>query len=80
MGWLKGDDLAGAWKPAWNKQRILDLPKGGRSNPSTYLEQSYIDVHLAKFDDGAVRFTSRNSFNQYGTLGPDGGFVISKSQ
>jgi len=58
----------------------LSKPKGSRPDPSTYLDANYIANHLAKFDDGAVRFTSRNAFDNYGTLGPDGGFTLPKSE
>ncbi|MFV8333994.1 hypothetical protein [Flavobacterium sp. GSP14] len=58
----------------------MAIPKGSRPLPSTYLKPEYITKHIAKFDDGAVRFTSRTSFNKYGTLGPDGGFVLPKSE
>lgn len=40
------------------------------------MTESEIGAHLAKFDDGAVRFTSKNSYNKYNTAGPDGGFVM----
>ena len=53
----------------------IDVPE-----PSSYLSQEYITNHLAKFDDGAVRFTSREAFEKYGTLGPDGGFALPKSE
>lgn len=31
---------------------IINIPKGSRPNPLTYLSQDYIDAHLAQFDDG----------------------------
>ncbi|MDO5616080.1 MAG: hypothetical protein Q4G16_07810 [Cruoricaptor ignavus] len=60
------------------KQDILTIPKGERPLPETYLSSSYIQQHLAKFNEGAVRFTSRAAFNKYATLGPDGGFILPK--
>ncbi len=60
-------------------REILDVPKGQRPDPSTYLSQEYIDEHLARFDDGAVRITSVEAVEQYGTAGPPGGFVMPKS-
>jgi len=72
------DELADAWINGWTKEQVLAIPKLSRPNPNVYLKQSYINAHLAKFNDGAIRFCSRNSFNNYGTLGPDGGFVLSK--
>jgi filamentous hemagglutinin len=60
---------------------ILQAPKGQRPDPSTYMSKADIDAHLAKFDDGAVRFASANDVAKYGTAGPpNGGFVIPKSE
>ncbi len=66
--------------PPEKVQSIVDLGRGGRPDPSSYLPAKYIGEHLAKFDDGAIRFGSRKSYNSYGTLGPDGGFVMSKRE
>ncbi|WP_231131773.1 hypothetical protein [Providencia stuartii] len=57
-------------------KEIVNIPHGQRPDPSTYMTKSEIDAHLAKFDDGAVRFTSKNSYNKFNTAGPDGGFVM----
>jgi filamentous hemagglutinin len=68
--------------PPEKVQAILDIPKPTkpgdlrRPDPSTYLTKDQISAHLAKFDDGAIRFTSRSSHAKYGTLGPEGGFVM----
>ncbi|WP_433916015.1 hemagglutinin repeat-containing protein [Pectobacterium jejuense] len=59
---------------------IVNTPKGQRPDPSTYMSKAEIDAHLAKFDDGAVRFTSMNDVKKYGTLGPNNGFVMPKSE
>ncbi|UYA60524.1 Hemolysin [Pectobacterium sp. F1-1] len=59
---------------------IVNTPKGERPEPSTYMSKAEIDAHLAKFDDGAVRFTSMGDVKKYGTLGPDNGFVMPKSE
>ncbi|WP_442955492.1 hemagglutinin repeat-containing protein, partial [Pectobacterium sp. 1950-15] len=59
---------------------IVNTPKGQRPEPSTYMSKAEIDAHLAKFDDGAVRFTSMGDVKKYGTLGPDNGFVMPKSE
>ncbi len=75
-----GDELASAFINGWTKEKILELPKGSRPLPEAYLKSEYITKHLIKFDEGAVRFTSRKSFNQYGILGPDGGFVLPKTE
>ncbi|RNM05341.1 hypothetical protein [Dickeya undicola] len=44
------------------------------------MSKAEIDAHLAKFDDGAVRFASMDDVKKYGTLGPDNGFVMPKSE
>lgn len=61
-------------------QGIVDTPKGQRPAPSTYLSADQISNHLKLFDEGAVRFTSRSGVEKYGTLGPDGGFVMPASE
>lgn len=58
--------------------KILKFEKANRLDPSEYLSARYIKAHLKKFDDGAVRFTSKTAFQKYGTLGPDGAFVMPK--
>lgn len=62
--------------------QIVNTPKGQRPDPKSYLSQADIDAHLQPFrDSGAIRFTDRNSVNQYGTLGPPGGtFTLPKSE
>lgn len=60
---------------------ILAKSRGERPDPSTYLSQVNIDVHLDLFDDGAVRFASAADVAKFGTARPpDGGFVIPKRE
>ncbi len=59
---------------------ILEEPKGMRPSPDTYLSPTYTSSHLAQWNDGAVRFTSRASFEARGTLGPPQGFTIPASE
>ncbi len=61
-------------------EELLETPKGLRPNPSTYMSQAEIDAHLSLFDDGAVRFASADDVMKYGTAGPNGGFVMPKSE
>ena len=58
--------------------KIKAIPKKQRPNPTRYLPNKYISEHLNLFDEGAVRFTSRASFQKYRTLGPEGAFVLPK--
>ena len=44
------------------------------------MSKAEIEAHLAKFDDGAVRFTSKAKYEQYGTYGPNDGFVMPASE
>ena len=78
-----GGGLAKAWKSGWSKQKVLDIPKGSRPKPSTYLDQKYIDEHLAKFDDGASYLAPKDALDRFGRnpVGrPDGQFVMSKNE
>jgi|GEM_PF-2181083 len=79
---LSNDNIT--FKDGWNATRVYDeilsLPHGLRPPPSSYLSQVQINEHLSKFDEGAVRFTSRSGVNEFGTVGPDGGFVLPKSE
>jgi hypothetical protein len=63
-------------------QELLDLKKAGKElpDPSTYMTKRQIAAHLAKFDDGIVRITSRQAFQKYGTIGPTPGFSFPKSE
>ena len=52
-------------------------------NVTSYLPQSYIDAHEAKFAGGASYFTPKWALDEYGRdlVGrPDGQFVMTKSQ
>ncbi len=72
--------------PPEKVQSILDIKKPQspsdmqRPDPTTYMSKQQITNHLAKFDDGAIRFTPRASAAKYGTLGPSGGFVMPASE
>ncbi|AXO14571.1 hemagglutinin repeat-containing protein [Thalassospira indica] len=84
----------GEWRVLWTEQaskktgltedfvdQMVSTPKGERPDPSTYMSQADIDAHLARFDDGAVRFASAEDVSTYRTAGPpSGGFVIPKSE
>jgi hypothetical protein len=59
---------------------IVNTPKGKRPDPSEYMTKADIDAHLAIFDDGAVRFTSKSAVEKYGTAGNSEAFVMPKSE
>jgi hypothetical protein len=61
-------------------EEILTITKGSRPLPETYLDATYIRQHLAKFDEGIVRFTTKSNLRKYGTLGSDECFVMPKSE
>lgn len=61
-------------------ENVVKTEKGQRPAPSTYMSEVDIDTHLSKFDDGAVRFTSRKSVEKYGTAGNSEAFVMPKSE
>lgn len=80
-----GGELAKAWKPGWNKQKVLDMGKGNRPNPSEYLIQKYIDAHIAKFtrEGIASRIVLKKDYEKYGVGKPDKGkteYVSTKSE
>lgn len=67
------------------KDDILNIPKGSRPLPETYLSSSYIQQHLAKFEkEGIVsRIVLKKDFDRYGIGKPDAGkseFVSTKSE
>jgi hypothetical protein len=66
--------------PGKTSEDILSAAKGSRPLPETYLKADYIQQHLAKFDDGVVRFTTKSKMQEYGTLGSKEAFIIPKSE
>ena len=68
-------DLTGL--PPKKLEEIITTPWGQRPNPASYMSEAEIKSSLAKFDEGAVRFTRQSDIDSYGTIGPSGGaFVI----
>ncbi|MBM4252044.1 MAG: hypothetical protein FJ146_08745 [Deltaproteobacteria bacterium] len=73
-----GDDAISVIGPERYAQ-IINTPKGQRPLPETYLPKSYIDAHLAKFDEGATRLIPKQRFDRYGPAQTDGtAFVLTK--
>lgn len=61
----------------------LSKTKGSRPDPSEYLPSSYIDNHLAKFNNGSSRIVSKADYNDFGAGKPDMGrteFITTKSE
>lgn len=56
---------------------IIVIEKGSRSDPSTYLNQDYINNHLSLFDDGATRIQWKAPDRPVGP--PGGTFAMPKS-
>jgi len=50
---------------------ILNIPKGQKPDPETYLPQEYISKHAEEFSDGATRIVSRGDYDMYGLGKPD---------
>jgi len=61
-------------------ENVVLAGNGNRPDPSEYLSSEYIEDHLSTFDEGAVRFTSREKVEEYGTAGTDQAFVIPKAE
>ena len=76
--------LEDSWKDGWSSQKVLDIAKGQRPAPSVYLDQKYIDFHLAQFNGGATYLVTKSSLDKSGrdTLGyPDNTqFVMTKAE
>ncbi|VUD41495.1 Putative deoxyribonuclease RhsC [Thalassocella blandensis] len=69
---------------AYQKLKAVDaMDQDIRPNPSSYLPQSYIDAHLAKFDSGASYFAPKWALDRFGRdpVGrADGQFVMTTQQ
>jgi len=62
-------------------KEVQAMAKVDRPNPSTYLPQSYIDAHEAKFAGGASRFMTKTNLDKYGPGQRDGtSFVMPSSE
>ncbi|WP_347928384.1 PAAR domain-containing protein [Pseudomonas helvetica] len=60
------------YKPGVTEADILATPKGSRPDADTYLSPEYVTEHLAQFDKGASRFTTKNNLDKYGLAQRDG--------
>lgn len=59
--------LRDGWKKdTWTPNDVVNAGHQNRPDPSEYLDQSYIDQHLARFEDGASRIYSSDSLHQWG--------------
>ena len=72
---LVGDISAGLTKEQINA--IINIPKGQRPDPSTYLTQEYINRHLDMFRNGVTKFYAKAPTSTVGP--PDGTFVFPSS-
>ena len=46
-------------------KEIVNMPKGSRPDPTTYLSQDYIDGHLAKFEKGASIIMTQQNYEKF---------------
>ena len=58
-------------------ESILQIPKGQRPDPSSYLSPSYIDNHLSQFSDGVSKISANAPA---GYVGPPGGTFVMPAQ
>ena len=71
-----GDGLSDA-----QRTEIMEMDRGSRPAPETYLSAEYIEAHLDKFDDGAVRFMTETNLDKYGIAQRDGtSFILPKRE
>jgi len=71
------------FREGWSKEKLLNIPKGKRPNPSEYLNESYINNHLKKFEEGAAYITLKEDLDSRtrDIIGrPDGQFIMPKSE
>jgi hypothetical protein len=60
---------------------VLEMPKGTRPLPESYLPNEYIEKHLAEFDEGASKFIRREQLEKFGPSQADGiTFVLPKTE
>lgn len=70
------------FKKGWDQERVLEIEKGQRPDPSVYLKKCYIKKHLKAFDEkagGSGYFVTQATLQKYGCdlLGrSDGQFVL----
>jgi hypothetical protein len=72
-----GMKLLLSWKKGWNQNRVLGIAKGVRPNPSVYLEENYIQEHLANFAGGVTKIVTSIPSGNIGPL--SGTFVLPKN-
>jgi hypothetical protein len=72
-------EVSNIYQEGYTAEQILAIPKFERPNPITYLKQSYIEEHLAQFNDGVTKFSANTPT---GAVGPPSGgtFVMPKAQ
>lgn len=69
------------FKPGVTQADILQMPKGSRPEAVKYLEPEYVSEHLAQFDKGASRFTTKATLDKYGIAREDGTtFIMPKHE
>lgn len=61
------EPLHDGWKKdTWTPNDVVGTGHGNRPDPSEYLDQSYVDRHLARFDEGASRIYKSDDLHKYG--------------
>ena len=65
-------DHTGSGLDSDTRDRIIEMEKGSRPLPETYLSPDYIREHLQKFDGGATRFMTESNLSKYGIGQADG--------
>ena len=52
------------YKNYWNEP-ILQIPKGSRPDPKTYVNSEYLTKHFAEFDEGATFIQTESAYTHY---------------
>ena len=62
-------------------ENVLNQPVGYRANPSTYLNQNYINNQLSLFEEGGTKFMVSKNYEKYGLGQTDGtSFILPSKQ
>lgn len=75
-------ELSDGWKKdSWHTpDRVVAGGKQNRPYPAEYLDNDYIQQHIARFDDGATRFYRADSLDKYGPGNNGTTFVFPTSE
>lgn len=72
--------LRDGWKGDWTPNDVVNAGKGGRPDPSDYLDADYVQQHVDRFKDGASRIYFSDSLHRWGPGNQGTTFVFPTSE